>query len=164
MNDPNGDAAWEQLVAKLEPLLRKLLAAQAARLHAHKPPIPQEPGLYLFEEDGRQLYIGQARKLRTRLTDHFEPSSGPYKADFAFLLARRPDPDRPAPAPVLTRASVSRKRRLGSSRRESLSEAKERVRRMQIRYLVEPDPELRTVFEVYATLKLNLPYNNFETH
>ena len=43
--------------------------------------------------------------------------------------------------------------------------AKRRADAMEVRYVVCDDPELRTVFEVYAAERLNTKmYNTFETH
>jgi hypothetical protein len=42
--------------------------------------------------------------------------------------------------------------------------AKERIRRMEIRYVEEPDPNRQALLEIYATLVLKTPYNDFETH
>jgi hypothetical protein len=44
-------------------------------------------------------------------------------------------------------------------------EARARVARMQVRYVEINDPELRTIFEVYAAVALGTAeHNSFETH
>ena len=43
-------------------------------------------------------------------------------------------------------------------------EAKERVSDMDIKVVEVKDAIEQTVFEVYAALKLNTPYNTFENH
>jgi hypothetical protein len=35
---------------------------------------------------------------------------------------------------------------------------------MEVRFVLCDDPELRTVFEVFASMHLQTPYNDFETH
>jgi len=42
--------------------------------------------------------------------------------------------------------------------------AKERVSKMQVRYLEVNDPIMQTFLEIYCTLELETPYNDFETH
>jgi hypothetical protein len=146
------DGNWPGLAARLEPLLSDLQSAPAARRLDHAPKIPAVPGLYLFEEHGRPVYVGQTRNLRRRLADHCRPSGGHNKATLAFLIARR------AGAHFGSRKSLELSDEFG------FADAKRRVAQMQIRYVEERDPALRTVFEVYATLRLKLPYNDFETH
>jgi hypothetical protein len=49
--------------------------------------------------------------------------------------------------------------------REPFRRAKERVEAMEVRYVRCDDPELRTVFDVYAAERLGTKtYNTFETH
>ena len=44
-------------------------------------------------------------------------------------------------------------------------QAKARVASMDVRYVKVDDPELRTIFEVYAAVMLGTSeYNSFETH
>jgi len=35
---------------------------------------------------------------------------------------------------------------------------------MEVRFVAVPEPELRTIFEVYAALRPATPYNSFDTH
>lgn len=155
MND--GVDEWSELLARLEPLLSSLLSAPAATRREHGPSIPAAPGLYLFEEDARPMYVGQTRNLRRRLADHCRLSGGHNKASFAFLIARR----------ALAESGMQ----LAGTRSQlelhdgfGFPLAKQRVAQMKIRFVTCDDPELRTVFEVFAALRLQTPYNEFETH
>ena len=47
---------------------------------------------------------------------------------------------------------------------EAFVEAKERVTRMQVRYVEEPDPMRQALLEMYVAVALGTPYNSFETH
>ena len=49
--------------------------------------------------------------------------------------------------------------------RPYFEDAKAEVARMDVRFVEVPEPELRTVFEVYAALALGTTdFNSFETH
>lgn len=116
--------------------------------------------MYLFLEDGEQLYVGQSRNLRQRLASHCRPSSDHNKASFAFNLARRGLEDQGHQL-AGSREDVEQLEVFA----QPFKAAKRRVDAMEVRYLVCDDPELRTVFEVYAAERLNTKmYNTFETH
>ncbi|MBC2714035.1 MAG: GIY-YIG nuclease family protein [Desulfobacteraceae bacterium] len=55
----------------------------------HLPKEMPEPGIYLFSEAGRALYVGWTNKLRKRLQYHTRNNHN--QATFAFLLARHQD-------------------------------------------------------------------------
>ncbi|HEY2852717.1 MAG TPA: hypothetical protein VGJ18_07735, partial [Gemmatimonadaceae bacterium] len=42
--------------------------------------------------------------------------------------------------------------------------AKTRVRAMQVRYVEETDPLRQALLEIYASIVLATPYNDFNTH
>ena len=44
------------------------------------------------------------------------------------------------------------------------TEAKARVRNMELRYVEVVDPIKQSLFEVYAHLELATPYNSFDNH
>jgi hypothetical protein len=143
----------------LEPHLRRLWTAKAAPRGEHDG-IPCKPGLYLFAERGRPLYVGQTRNLKRRLAEHTWPSSTQEQASFAFLLAKRKAARRGRVYKGTRKAVASHRGFEPLFRKE-----KARVARMDVRFVVEKNPGLRTVFEVYATLALcTTRYNRFETH
>jgi hypothetical protein len=118
--------------------------------------------VYLFSENGRHLYVGRTRKLRQRLRQHSIPSSRHNQAVFAFRLARE------ATGRLLAAYS-------GEGRRAALAaddsafvasfiDAKQRVRKMQVRYVEEADPLRQALLEIYASIVLATPYNDFNTH
>ena len=93
-----------------------------------------------------------------------QPSRGELdhnQASFAFLLAREvaeteyPDID----------LRVSRKLLAADPRfAELFTDARTRVGSMTLRFVAIDDPELRTLFEVYAAVALGTRYNSFDTH
>jgi len=89
-----GVRVYESVVARLPDLLEELLGAPAAKVAEH-PPIPEAPGIYLFSEASeaegvgeKAIYVGQTRKLRSRLKNHTRLGGKNNQATFAFLLAK----------------------------------------------------------------------------
>ena len=46
----------------------------------------------------------------------------------------------------------------------AFSEAKARVRQMELRYFAEDDPLRQALLKIHAAVVLETPYNDFETH
>jgi hypothetical protein len=46
----------------------------------------------------------------------------------------------------------------------AFSLAKERVRQMDVRYVEETDPLRQALLEIYVSIVLRTPYNDFNTH
>lgn len=159
MPAPDRATHFDEVVARLSTRLQDLVEKPAAPRGSHAS-VPDVPGIYLFSERGRPIYVGQTRDLRRRLGEHTRPSSGSESATFAFILAigmakrRRID------------ASGTRKARLARPEFNSVFlEAKRRVAAMPVRFLLMKDPIERTMFEMYAALHLGTErYNSFETH
>ena len=47
---------------------------------------------------------------------------------------------------------------------DAFTAAKARVRAMQVRYVEETDPHRQALLEMYASIVLATPYNDFNTH
>ena len=154
-----GVRRFDGLTDQLAPLLNQLLACEPhvrGELAA-----PKSPGVYLFMEAGKPIYVGQTRDFRRRWGEHTRPSSPENSAPFAFNIARA--------EAVRKKLDVSGSRKALSTLPDFaalFSAAKERVRSMEFRYVEIKDPPLRTVFEVYASLVLGTEgeFNLFETH
>jgi hypothetical protein len=150
---------YDDIARQLEDLLAKLWAAPAAPRKAHKS-IPQTPGVYLFTEARKPIYVGQTRKLRNRLRAHTIPSASQEQASFAFLLAKKQAEQRKV---VVTGTRQFVARHLDFV--PLFKDAKERVANMDVRFIEIPEPDVRTIFEVYASLALDTgEFNSFETH
>jgi hypothetical protein len=157
LKDGGGDR-FRVLVERLPQLLEALRSAPAIQ-RGSGVTLPQAPGIYLLAEDGVPVYVGQTRNLRRRLAQHGAAAGRQNQATFAFSRARR---DAEAGAEI----DLARSRRdlATDPRFEALfRQHRERVSRMTIRAVEVDDPELRTVFEVYATVLLGTE-NSFETH
>ena len=140
------------------PELLEALRAQSPMPRGTGVTFPETPGVYLLSEDGLPVYVGQTRNLRRRLAQHGAAAGRENQATFAFNRARNE-----------ARASgidVARSRRelAMDPRFEALfRQHRQRVARMAIRAVMVKEPELRTVFEVYASVMLGTE-NSFETH
>lgn len=154
-----GVDVFEHVVAEMEPLLDRLLAAPATPV-SERASIPKAAGVYLFSEGTEAIYVGQTRNLRQRLRDHTNPLSRENQASFAFLVAKveaeKADID------------VERTRKILEADEEfaeHFREAKGQVSQMAVRFIELPGPIERTLLEVYAALALDtLVFNSFETH
>ena len=150
------DSKFAALVEHLAPKLAQLLARPAVSNGALPRTMPRS-GIYLFTENRRHLYVGRSNDLRSRFRNHCGGTE--RAAPFAFLLARE--------ATGRTRASY----RTGADSRAGLmgdpvfaaafSAAKERIRTMEFRYVEETDQNRQALLEIYCSVVLGTPYNDF---
>lgn len=143
----------EQLHAKFEALMR-MEPVTLVRLPSSVP----KSGIYLFSEGPSHLYVGRSKRIRERLRYHCGSATD---APFAFKLARE--------LTGKTKATYSTK----DSRNQLLLDvafiaafqaSKDRIRQMNIRFVEEPDPNRQALLEIYTTICLTAPYNDFDTH
>jgi len=157
------DDSFRDAVEALDPSFRRLIAMDPVTAHPLPRGIPERRarGVYLFSEGEQHLYVGRTNRLRPRLLEHGRPSSGHDSAPFAFRLAREKT--------GITTATYQTK---GSRREleadppfaESFTDAKQRVRAMNIRFVEQPDPVSQALLEIYVAVALGTPYNDFDTH
>ena len=155
------DPKFAALVETLAPKLEQLLAIPPLTYWALPRDVPQS-GVYLFTEGGRHLYVGRSNALRRRYSFHCRPGASHQQATFAFLLARE--------ATGHTEATY----RAGAGSRTGLLldpvfaqaflAAKERIRKMEYRYVEEADQNRQALLEIYCAVVLATPYNDFGTH
>ena len=149
------------MAESLHPSFERLVAASpctAGRLPTDMP----LSGVYLFTEEGRHLYVGRTNGMRKRYARHCNPGATHRMAAFAFRLARE----------ATGRAKASYK--AGEDSREGLvlnpeflaafTEAKARIRRMDYRFVEEADQTRQALLEIYCSVALATPYNDFNTH
>ena len=118
--------------------------------------LPAREGVYVLYEHGRPMYVGRSDNLKVRLLDHGLSSDGSETATFAFNIAKERFPD----SVSMTRRELVRDPEFQILFRE----AARRVRLMKVHVVAISDPIEQTVFEVYAAMKLDTPYNSFENH
>ncbi|MDQ3609378.1 MAG: GIY-YIG nuclease family protein [Actinomycetota bacterium] len=154
-----GVRQFDDAVARLPALLDALKSAPGHRVAEH-PHVTDGPGIYLFSDGERPVYVGQSRKLRTRLRQHTGATNRQNQASFAFNLAKR--------EAALAGVDVKRTRTLLEADPAFVPHfdaARAGVAAMTVRFIELTDPIERTLFEVYAALALDTAeFNSFETH
>jgi hypothetical protein len=115
-------------------------------------------GVYLFSENGEHLYAGRTkRRIVVRIRNHF--STAP-DCPFAWLLARESTGKKAMYMPdgshrvLLTNPAF----------KAEYERAKDRIRRMHVRYVHEPDPLRQALLEIYVAIAAEARYNDFDTH
>jgi hypothetical protein len=149
---------FKKLMVEVERLHRKLMAMTSVKRNSLG--ACNYPGVYLFSEKRRHLYCGRTKRpLKVRLLEHSRPSVG--DAPFAFRLARKK-----------TGKLKASYKDDGDSREElkknpafaaAFKAAKERIAKMDIRYVGASKTKTRALLEIYTATMLNTPYNDFET-
>ncbi len=148
---------FREHVERLHPIFESLIQMEPVTVQSLPKQMPKS-GIYLFSEGSTHLYVGRSKKLRSRVQYHCGTAND---APFAFKLARHETGNVKATYTVV------------GSRRQLLEDpafaaaylqAKNRIRRMHLRFVEEPNPDRQALLEIYATLSLSTPYNDFDTH
>jgi len=155
------DPKFATLVETLAPKLQRLLTMSPHTSGALPRDMPKS-GIYLFTEAGRHLYVGRSNGLRKRYGRHCLPGATYRQAAFAFQLTRE--------VTGHTEATY----RVGEGNRAALmldpdfaaafKAAKERIRKMEYRFVEETDQNRQALLEIYCAVVLETPYNDFGTH
>ena len=153
-----GAERYRHLARQLPALLGALRHAPEVRSRSASQ-IPEEPGVYLLVEEGVPVYVGQTQNLRRRLSQHGASWGRHNQATFAFARAREEARADPEIEVARSREELESDPRFAAIFRRH----RDRVAAMPARIVEVDDPELRTVFEVYATIMLGTE-NTFETH
>lgn len=154
------DEKFRALTEDLHPKFEALMAQEPVVTGILRPEFSGS-GIYMFSEDGKSLYVGRTRDVRKRYGQHTRRSSGHNSSPFAFKLARH------------ATGRVKADYRPGENSRAGLlldpgfaaafSDALGRIRRMEFRFVAEPDPTRQCLLEVYVSVVCGSPYNDFNT-
>ena len=147
---------FNELVVKMPGLLQSL-KSQPFRTRENLVGIP-ERGVYVFYESDKALYVGRSNRLKARLQEHSRLSSTHNSATFAFNLAKKIHAKEIPPDVTLKELEQA------SDFDKAFFEAKNHVAQMKIRVIQIDDQVTQALFEIYAALALNAPYNDFSTH
>ena len=151
---------FKQLVDQFDVSFQRLVLMEPVKVTSLPRDMPTS-GVYLFSERDCHLYVGRSNRLRVRLQEHGRPSSTHNSAPFAFNIARRATGRMEATYDSKgSRASLESEPEFS----ETFAKAKERVHRMDIRYVKEDDPLKQALLEIYVAIALDTPYNEFGTH
>jgi hypothetical protein len=149
-------------VEALHPKYEQLVGARAFKFAelAGQAGLPAR-GIYLFSENGRDLYVGRSNNIRQRLRLHCLPSSKDNQAAFAFRLAR----EHCGVLKATYKAEGSRRHLMTQETFCAAFEAqKARLRAMDIRVVGEDEPNRQALLEMYASISLGTLYNDFDNH
>lgn len=154
------DAAFQQYLEELHPSFERLVSMPAVSILNLPNKLPQQC-VYLFGEDGHHLYVGRSNKFRNRLRQHSSDGAPHNQAVFAFKLARK--------ATGRTEVSYKPEGSRGAllaypDFAEAFLSSKHRVRAMDLRYVEEANQPRQALLEIYASIVLRTPYNDFATH
>ena len=119
-----------------------------------------DQGIYVYyDTDNRPIYVGRSDRMRTRLLEHSRPSSGHTSATFAYLRAREKW-NKIHPDETRTR------KELESDENFSIiyTEKKNELATMKVRVIGIEDPVEQALFEIYASLEWETPYNAWGNH
>ena len=155
------DANFLKHVESLKPKLLQLLA-----MHPISPErLPLEmprAGVYLLSEGKNNLYVGRSNNIRSRISRHCRPGATHRMAALAFRLAREVTGNVKA---TYTKGRGSREDLIRDAAFiAAFSEAKARIRSMDLRFVEESDPVRQGLLELYVAVVLETPYNDFDTH
>jgi hypothetical protein len=154
------DGHFLETIRTLEPSFQRLLAMTPVTPVTLPRSMPKS-GIYLFSENGRDLYVGRTRNIRARIAGHSRPGAKHGTAAFAFQLAREATGNLAA----TYKKKGSRADLMESPEfRLAFDEAKKRIRAMELRFVEEDDPIRQAVLEIYVAVSLKTPYNDFDTH
>jgi hypothetical protein len=155
------DMRFAAMAESLHPSFERLMA-MAPLSAGNLPRDMPKSGVYVFTEHEKHLYVGRSNNLRSRYGRHCRPGSTHRMAAFAFKLARE------------TTGNLTASYKPGAGSRAGLmegpefsrafTEAKARIREMDYRYVEEIDQTRQALLEIYASVALKTPYNDFNTH
>lgn len=117
-------------------------------------------GVYLFSEGGKNLYVGRSNNIRARYGRHCGPCATHHTATLAFRLAHQ---ERAQVNAICAADAETRSRLMEDAEfANAFAKAKQRVRSMDFRWIEETDPIRQCLLEVYCTVALEAPYNDFD--
>lgn len=116
-------------------------------------------GVYLFSEQEKHLYCGRTKRIiKDRIKNHYSTGKD---CPFAWRLAREETGNVKASYfGDKTRLKLLEDENFGSIYKKS----KKRIKNMDVRYVEENDPLKQALLEIYVSVVLNTPYNDFDTH
>ncbi len=149
---------FAQAVSDVEEKCSKLLVSTRHRMDTLPKEMPLA-GVYLLSEYREGLYVGRTNKLRNRLQYHTRNNHN--QATFAFLLAR----ERTGKIKATYQKVGSRQDLLTQPEfRSAFDAARQRIRKMEVQFIEEPDPVRQALLEICTALRIHARYNDFDNH
>ena len=146
------------LVDQLETKCQQLLAMPPVAA-GDVPSATPHGGIYLFSEGDEHLYTGRTKgPIKVRIRQQF--GSNGNAASFPWLLAREATGRQATYKPTGSRADLLTDPKFSVAYKD----ARDRIRRMHVRYVHEPEPLRQALLEIYVAVVAEAKYNNFDTH
>ncbi|WP_135605518.1 hypothetical protein [Methanococcoides sp. NM1] len=117
-------------------------------------------GVYVFYENEKPIFVGRSDHMRKRIMTQGRQGSNHNSAPFAFSLAKEAAIEKEMDVQNKTRNELENNPEFN----HLFLQAKNRVSKMAIRYISIEDPILQTLFQIYLSMELKTPYNDFKTH
>jgi hypothetical protein len=147
----------ENLHSKLEALVSMTPVTPTAL-----PKIMCKKGVYLLSEREKYLYVGRSNEIKKRIGRHCRPSATHRMAAFAFRLAREATGNLKA---TYKKGPGSRAALVADATfLQAFIGAKARIRDMNVQFVEETDPIKQALLEIYVSVVLKTPYNEFDNH
>jgi len=155
------DSKFIAHIEELRHLLKQLLEMKSAKPDDF-PALMPTGGVYLLSEGNQHLYVGRSNNIRSRLGRHSKPGATHRMASFAFRLAREKTGNLRA---TYKKGEGSRADLMEDPVfAEAFSDAKARIRNMDVRFVEETNPVRHSLLEIYVAVVLETPYNDFDNH
>ena len=157
---PHMEPLFEEKISEIDRLFHDLLAMTPIKISQLPKNMPKK-GIYLFSEGEHHLYVGRSNDIRRRFRLHSSKSASHLGAAFAFRLARE--------ATGNIKASYKPKGSRKDLMRdpvfvEAFEDAIERIRNMDVCFVEESEPVTQAILEIYVSIALQTPYNDFDNH
>jgi len=151
---------FREIAESLDPAFQKLKIARAYTSRTLSDDLPTA-GVYLFSEGDSYLYVGRSNRLRKRIQEICRPSANHNTSPFAFRLAR--EATGCIEATYTTEGSRSELEK-DPEFKLAFASAKVRVSRMDVRIVEETIPLRQALLQMYVSISLSTPYNDFDNH
>lgn len=151
---------FKRLVESLDPAFQRLINARAYTPRTLPNDLPLA-GIYLLSEGDTHLYVGRSNRLRKRIQEICRPSANHNTSPFAFRLAR--EATGCIEATYMTEGSRSELEK-DPQFKKAFASAKARVSRMDARFIEEANPLRQALLQMYVSISLSTPHNDFDNH
>lgn len=148
------DTGFDPHLHQVRTAFKRLRDATAVGVNSKPSPIPKEPGVYVFYRDGEPLRVGTAQDLRERVKQHY--GNNHKSAAFAKQLARKKTGIRGS-----YETGWEEQVEMHPELEKAFEAAREEIRKMSVRCVVESDADCRYLLEFYAAKELRTPHNDF---
>src|SRR3989304_5822014 len=149
------DDKFEKLLVGLHEKYQQLISMSPVTISTITKDCP-ESGVYLFTENGNHLYAGRTkRKIKDRLKDHL---GTPGQGAFSLRLTCEA-----LGINATYKKGDSKNIRLSPQFKNTYESTKNRIRKMEVRYVCEIDPTKQALLEIYVAVVSGAKYNKFNT-